>query len=115
MRKRDRLKGLANTVIGLPRKKAKGAPVAFEKLLPQQRERIILSWFVGVDVAEAAMKGKVITEDIVETIPENVSNACIDECVCMQNVKRFFTDNAWKTVEAILTIKKGGCNYYCSL
>ena len=43
-----------------------------------------------MDTAEAAMKGKVITEDIVETIPENVNNACIDECVCMQSVKRFF-------------------------
>ena len=61
------------------------------------------------------MKGKVITEDIVETIPENVNNACIDECVCMQSVKRFFTDDAWKTVEAILMIKQEGCNYYCTI
>ena len=115
MRKRGRPKGLANTVIGLPRKKAKGVPVAFEKLLPQQREKIILSWFVGMDAAEAAMKGKVITEDIVETIPENVDNACIDECVCMHSVKRFFTGDAWKTVEAILTIKQEGCDYYCTI
>ena len=89
MRKRGRPKGLANSVIGLPRKKAKDGPVAFEKLLPQQREKVILSWFVGMDAAESAIKGKVITEDTVETIPENVDNACIDECVCMQSVKRF--------------------------
>ena len=112
MRKRHRSKGLANTVIGLPRKKAKGAPVAFEKLLAQQRDKIILLWFVGMDVAEAAMKGKVITEDIVETIPENVNNACIDECIWMQNVKRFFTDDAWKIVEAILMIEQEGA-YLC--
>ena len=43
----------------------------------------MLSWFVGMDAAEAAMKGKVITEDVAETIPENVKNACIDECVRM--------------------------------
>ena len=115
MRKRGRPKGLANTVIGLPRKKAKDVPVAFEKLLPQQREKIILSWFAGMNAAEAAIKGKVITEDVVETIPENVSNACIDECVCMQSVKRFFTNNAWKTVEAILAIKWEGCHYYCTV
>ena len=71
-------KGLANTVIGLPRKKAKGMPVAFEKLLPQQREKNNLSWLVGMNAAEAAIKGKVITEDIVETIPENVNNAYIN-------------------------------------
>ena len=90
-------------------------PVAFEKLLPQQREKIILSWFAGMNAAEAAIKGKVITEDVVETIQENVDNACIDECVCMQSVKRFFTNNAWKTVEAILAIKREGCHYYCTI
>ena len=115
MRKRDQPKGLANTVIGLPRKKAKSAPVAFEKLLPQQRKIINLSWFVGMDVTEAAIKGKLITEDTVETILENVNNACIDECVCMQSVKWFFTDDAWKTVEAMMMIKQEGCNYYCKM
>ena len=115
VRKRDWPKGLANTVIGLPRKKAKSTPVAFEKLLPQQKKIIILSWFVGMDVTEAAIKGKLITEDTVETIPENVNNACIDECVCMQSVKRFFTDDAWKTVEAMMMIKQDGCNYYCKM
>ena len=77
MRKRDHPERLANTVIGLPKRKAKVVAVAFEKLLPQQREEIILSWFVGMIAAEAAMKGQVINEDIVETIPENVNNACL--------------------------------------
>ena len=65
-----------------------------------------------MDAAEAAIKGKVITEDTVETIPENVNNACIDECVCMQSVKRFFTDDAWRTVEAIMMIKQERCSYF---
>lgn len=82
--------------------------VAFEKLLLQKREKIILSWFVGMDAAEARMKGKVITEDTVETIPENVNNACIDECVCMQSVKQLFTNNAWKTVEATYSDNEAG-------
>ena len=50
MRKRGRPKGLANTVIGLPRKKAKRVPVAFDKLLPQQRETYfyhgLLEWML---------------------------------------------------------------------
>ena len=115
MRKRGRPKGLANTVIGLPRKKAKRVPAAFDKFLPKQREKIILSWFVGIDAAEAAIKGKVIIEDTVETIPENVNNACIDECVCMQSVKRFFTDDAWRTVETIMMIKQERCSYFCKI
>ena len=65
-----------------------------------------------MDVAEVAIKGKLITEDTVETIPENVDSA---ECVCMQSVKQFFTDDAWKTVEAIMMIKQEGCNYYCKI
>ena len=68
-----------------------------------------------MDAAEAAIKGKVITEDTVETIPENVNNACIDECVCMQSVKRFFTDDAWRTVEAIMMIKQERCSYFCKI
>jgi len=115
MRKRGQPKGLANTVIGLPRKKAKSGPVAFEKMLPPQKDIIILSWFVGKDAAEEAIKGKIITEDVVETIPENVNNACVDECVCMQSVKRFFTHDAWKTVEDVLKFKREGCSYYCSI
>ena len=39
-----------------------------------------------MDVAEASIKKKLITEDTVETIPENVNNAYIDESVCMQRV-----------------------------
>ena len=68
-----------------------------------------------MDVAEASIKKKLITEDTVETIPENVNNACNDECVCMQSVKRLFPDDAWKKVEAIMMIKQEGCNYYCKI
>ena len=56
-----------------------------------------------MDAAEAAMKGKVITEDIVETIPENVNNAC--KVVFHKMI-------LGKTVKAILTIKQEGYNYY---
>ena len=46
MQKRGRPKGLANTVIGLSRMKAKVTAVAFEKLLPQQRKNnfIVVCW-----------------------------------------------------------------------
>ena len=39
MQKIDHPDGLANTVIGLPRNKAKVVAVALENLLPQQREK----------------------------------------------------------------------------
>ena len=113
MEKRGRPKGSTKTVIGLPRKKLKVGPVAFENMLPEQREKLLLSWFVGADEALEAIMGRKITEDLVETIPENVNNACIDESVCIQSIKRFFTEDAWQMVLAILKIKQQGCTYFC--
>ena len=48
--------------------------------------KILLSWFVGADKALEAIKGMKVTEDLVEAIPENVNNACIDESVCIQYI-----------------------------
>ena len=75
MQKRGHPKGSTKTVIGLPRKKPKVGPVAFENMLPEQKEKLLLSWFVGADEALEAIMGRKITEDLVETIPENVNNA----------------------------------------
>ena len=113
MQKRGRPKGSTKTVIGLPRKKPKVGTVAFENMLPEQKEKVLLSWFVGADEALEAIMGRKITEDLVETIPENVNNACIDESVCIQSIKRFFTEDAWQMVLAILKIKQQGCTYFC--
>ena len=113
MQKRGRPKGSTKTVIGLPRKKPKVGPVAFENMLPEQKEKLLLSWFVGADEALGAIMGRKITEDLVETIPENVNNTCIDESVCIQSIKRFFTEDAWQMVLAILKIKQQGCTYFC--
>ena len=51
MQKQGCPKGSTKTVIGLPRKKLKVGPVAFKNLLPEQKKKIILSWFVGEDEA----------------------------------------------------------------
>ena len=68
---------------------------------------------MGADEALEAIMGRKITEDLVETIPENVNNACIDESVCVQSIKRLFTEDAWQMVLAILKIKQQGCTYFC--
>ena len=51
MQKRGRPKGSTETVIGLLRKKPKVGPVVFENMLPEQKEKLLLSWFVGADEA----------------------------------------------------------------
>ena len=59
-----------------------------------------------------AIKGKKISKDLVETIPENVNNGCIDESACIQSIKRLFTEDAWQMVLVILKIKEEGCIYF---
>ena len=83
-------KRVKKTMIGLPRKKLKVGPVASGNMLLEQKEKLLLSWFVGTDEALEAIMGRKITEDLVETIPENVSNACMHESVCIQSIKRLF-------------------------
>ena len=107
MKKRGRPKGAETTVVGLRRKKLKSGPVAFENLLP---ETIMLSWFIG---ETEVLKGKTVTEDMVEVIPEKVDNACINECVCLTGIKRFFTIDAWRMVMDIIALKEENCEYYC--
>ena len=36
-------------------------------------------------------------------------------CLHAESVKQFFTDDALKTVEAIMMIKQEGYNYYCKI
>ena len=68
---------------------AKVGPVAFENTLLELKEKLQLSWFVGADEALEVIICRKITEDLVETISENVNNACIDESVCIQCINRF--------------------------
>ena len=114
MRKRGRPKGAEMTVVGLPRcKKLKSGPVAFENLIPEAKEKIMLAWFIGDATALDVLKGKLVTEDMVEVIPENVNNACISESVCLASIKRYFTSDAWKVVLDVVQQKKVKCVYYC--
>ena len=73
----------------------------------------MLSWFIGETEVLDVLRGKKIIEDMVEVIPENVNNACISECVCLASIKRFFTDDTWKIVINIITMKNKKCNYFC--
>lgn len=51
-------------------------------------------------IAEAAIKnGKLIDEDLLEVIPKIISNSCLDDCVNLDDVRPFFTDDAWKLLE----------------
>ena len=40
-------------MIGLPRKNLKVAPIVFENMLPEQKEKLLVLWFVGAHEALA--------------------------------------------------------------
>ena len=63
--------------------------------------------------SRCSTRGNYGTEDLVETIPKNVNNACIDEYVCIRTIKRFFPEDVhvWQMVPALLTIKQEGCTF----
>ena len=50
-------------------------PFAFENLISEAKEKITLSWIIGETDVLDVLRGKKLTEDMVEVIPENVNNA----------------------------------------
>uniref|UniRef100_A0A1X7VRU3 Uncharacterized protein n=1 Tax=Amphimedon queenslandica TaxID=400682 RepID=A0A1X7VRU3_AMPQE len=57
--------------------------------------------------------GKLVTENMVEVIPENVNHASNSECVCLASIKRYFTSDAWKVVLDVVQQMKVKRVYYC--
>ena len=80
-RKRGRPKGSTKTAIGLPKGKrlrlAKNVP--FQQKDMPARQRQILSWFVNEEDVGKPISGNKLDEDSVESIPENIPSASLDE------------------------------------
>ena len=115
MRKRGRPKGSEKTVVGLPKKKRNVGCVAFIDLAPSRKEERMLSWFVSPNHVTAALAGRKLTEEMVETIPEQVNNASVSDNVCLATIRRFFTVDAWKCVLDVVSVKQHNCTYICNV
>jgi hypothetical protein len=108
VRKRGRPKGAELTVAGIPRKKKKfdSRPVAFSRLPTIEKFKRMLSWFVADDIVEKAINGDLIAEENVETRPNRVSVACIDQSVCLESIQHYFNADAWLSVVQVVQQKK---------
>ena len=75
----------------------------------------MLSWYIGETEVLDVLRGKKITEDMVEVIPKNVNNACTsDVCAWLKSKDPLLmNDDAWKIVINIVTMKNEKCNYFC--
>ncbi|XP_038062975.1 uncharacterized protein LOC119733644 [Patiria miniata] len=122
MKKRGRPKGAGLTCIGLPAKRAcrsvsgnRKRPVPFLLKSANDKQRIILKWFVVTKVAEEAIsRGRIIQENEVESIPEKVPMECLDENVAINTVRKFFSYDAWILVTQVLKVLKTKGVWLCS-
>ena len=139
IKKRGRPKGAGITVIGLPKKKGKASskPKAFvlksewEKtkgvyflysrfcviytVFPS-RSVVMLNWFVDEEVTERAVRGgDLIEEHEMECCPEKIPRKCLDDNVCIAQIKKFFTFDGWSLLQnSIDTLLVHG-NWTCSI
>lgn len=106
------------TAIGLPAKKTKTATKLqpFIKLHTTIKQKAILGWFVDEDVPEASYKSlgkKLIEEENVETRPERVLNAVLDENVDIHLIRKYFSNDAWLVVIDVFHQKQRSPVYVC--
>ena len=79
----------------------------------------MLRWFVEDSIVETAIKslGKyLIDEEDVETRPERVPCAVLDENVDVHLIRKFFTNDAWLVVVIVVEQKQRNSNFiykYC--
>ena len=75
---------------------------------------VILQWFVDEDGAQAALSGEIIIEEEdVEVKPERVPASCLDENVCLESCRKYFTQDAWNAVQAVVEVIRKKPIWYC--
>lgn len=74
----------------------------------------MLSWFVAADEVDIALTMKQpIRLTQMQCHADLIPRACIDAAVDMRLVRKYFTDDAWEAVEAVLTAKAKSKLYTC--
>ena len=75
---------------------------------------VVLQWFVDPDIADAALfQKKLIQEYSVEVQPNKITASCVDEKVCMNSCKKYFSDDAWMAVMNVVSTIENNPMWYC--
>ncbi len=125
IKKRGRPKGAVLIVIGLPKKKGKASSKLKAFVLKSEWEKtkgvylpyfmyrfcaiyavfpspyvVMLNWFVDEEVTERAVRGGDLIEEYeVECCSEKIPRKCLDENVCIAQVKKYFTFDGWSLLQ----------------
>ena len=63
----------------------------------------MLHWFVNREVCERVTRGgDLIEEDEVECRPERIPRKCLDDNVCIGQIRKYFSFDAWNLLQATL-------------
>ena len=63
----------------------------------------MLGWFVDKDVITCVLTDDYLIEETeVEVRPEKIPRKCLDENVCVAQIKKFFTFDAWSLVTEVV-------------
>lgn len=75
----------------------------------------MLEWFVDSDVSERVMRGgALIEEQEVESRPEKIPRKCLDENVCLNQIKKYFTFDGWSVIDNTIEILATRGSWSCS-
>ena len=74
---------------------------------------VLLRWFVDEEVVNAALSGIIIEEEQVEVKPEKVPASCLDENVCLESCRKYFTQDAWNNLQAVVKVIRKRPVWYC--
>lgn len=62
---------------------------------------------------ECALRGALAEEEMVEIRPELVPMKALDESVSINQIKKYFTIDAWKQVEGVIAVLKKKGKWSC--
>lgn len=99
---------LTTTPIGLPKRdkvEEKQNIVPFRKQPTENKIKKMLKWLVPESVISKSLMGYEI-EEHVETIPEKLSSAIVDEEVNINLIEKFFSKDGWLVVQNVVETKK---------
>ena len=77
---------------------------------------VMLNWFVDQEVSERATRGgDLIEEDEVECRPEKIPRKCLDDNVCIGQIRKYFSFDAWNLLEATMETMHTRGSWTCSV
>ena len=77
---------------------------------------MMLNWFVDQEVTERVTRsGEFIEEDEVECRPEKIPRKCLDDNVCVGQIRKYFSFDAWNLLEATMDTLRTVGSWTCSV